>query len=290
MSLFRAATQARSLVRAALWTRVGAAAYSTGASETKVYHSKDGVPLVGSEYLRDKRIWILHLLAKETPDNRLTHTFIQSGLLPALRDVRQQWNAWVKAKDTAEGAALVTAPPTDSKFFSNGLDLLKAVQDPHFFNDYLNAMFYELLTFPIPTVASMGGHAFAAGFTLALAHDYRVMNSERGYACMNEIEFGAPIPKGMLGVIRSVAVSPLVQRKIALEAHRFQATEALQHGLVDATAQGTQATLDMALALAEKLRSRSAKNAWQSIRESLKEEALAAQFERPRALHTFSME
>ena len=53
---------------------------------------------------------------------------------------------------------------------------------------------------------------------------------------------------------------------------------------------GTQATLDMALALAEKLRSRSAKNAWQSIRESLKEEALAAQFERPRALLTFSME
>ena len=82
-----------------------------------MYHSKDGTPLVGSEFLRDKRIWILHLLAKETPDNRLTHTFIQSGLLPALRDVRQQWNAWVKAKDTAEGAALVTAPPTDSKFF-----------------------------------------------------------------------------------------------------------------------------------------------------------------------------
>lgn len=289
MSLFRA-TQARFLVRAARCTRVGAAAYTTCASETKVYHSKEGTPLVGSEFLSDKRIWILHLLAKETPDNRLTHTFIQSGLLPALRDVRQQWNSWVKAKDTAEGAALVTASPTDSKFFSNGLDLLKAVQDPHFFNDYLNALSRELLTFPIPTVASMGGHAFAAGFTLALAHDYRVMNSERGYACMNEIEFGAPIPKGMLGVIKSVAVSPIVQRKITLEAHRFKAAEALEHGLVDATAQGTQATFDTALALAEKLRSRAAKNAWQNIRESLKEEAIAAQFEPPRAPFTLSVE
>jgi len=282
MSLFRAATQARSLVRAALWTRVGAAAYSTGASETKVYHSKVGVPLVGSEYLRDKRIWILHLLAKETPDNRLTHTFIQSGLLPALRDVRQQWNTWVKAKDTAEGAALVTAPPTDSKFFSNGLDLLKAVQDPHFFNDYLNAMFYELLTFPIPTVAAITGHAFAGGCTLALAHDYRVMNAQRGYLCMNEIEFGAHIPSGMLGTIKSVVKSFQTMRKLVLEGRRFTSQEALEHGLVDAVADSPEAVLQTAIAMAEKLRSRSASNGWQVNKELLHRESLAMQFEPPR--------
>ena len=83
MSLFRAATQARCLVRAARWTRVGAAAYSTGTSETKVYHSKDGTPLVGSEFLRDKRIWILHLLAKETPDT-VSYTHLT---LPTNREV-----------------------------------------------------------------------------------------------------------------------------------------------------------------------------------------------------------
>ena len=35
----------------------------------------------------------------------------------------------------------------------------------------------------------MSGHAFAGGLLLALCCDYRVMNAERGYACMNEVHF-----------------------------------------------------------------------------------------------------
>ena len=268
--------------KARAWPR-WAAFYSSAPPESQVYCGKDDTPLVRTEYLSDKRIWILHMLAQETPDNRLTHTFIEHGLLPALRDVRMHWASWVKESNTADGAALVTTAPMDNKIFSNGLDLINALRDPHFFNDHLNKLFRELLTFPIPTVASVGGHAFAAGFTLALAHDYRVMNSERGYLCMNEIEFGAPIPKGMLGVITSVARQPSLQRKIVLEGHRFTAPEALEQGLIDATSKGQQGTLDVAVALADRLRSRCAKNAWQAIRELLKEEAILSQYEPPKA-------
>ena len=263
--------------------RTSAAAMHTGVPDSKTYYSQDKVPLVRSEFMSDKRVWVLHMLAQETPDNRLTHSFISHGMLPALRDVRAQWKAWVRSDNTADGAALVTAAPMDSKIFSNGLDLKNAIRDPHFFNDYLNSLSRELLTFPIPTIASVSGHAFAAGFTLALAHDYRVMNAERGYACMNEIEFGAPVPIGMLGVIKSVASSPTLLRKIVLEGHRFTAKEAQEHGLVDATAQGTQGTLQAALALADRVRGRSAKNAWQINREALKSDAIAAQHEPPRA-------
>lgn len=285
MSLYRCASlrATHAVLCASRLPRASIAKMHTDVAESKTYYSQDKVPLVRSEFMSDKRIWVLHMLAQETPDNRLTHSFIAHGMLPALRDVRTQWKAWVRARDTGDGAALVTAAPMDSKIFSNGLDLRNAIKDPLFFNDYLNALARELLTFPIPTVASMSGHAFAAGFTLALAHDYRVMNAERGYACMNEIEFGAPVPNGMLGVIKSVAPSPALQRKIVLEGHRFTATEALEHGLVDVTAQGTQGTLQAALALADKVRTRSAKNAWQINREALKSEAIAAQYEPPRA-------
>lgn len=50
-------------------------------------------------------------------------------------------------------------------------------------------VYEKLLSFPIPTIASVGGHGFAAGFGLAMAHDFRVMNGNRGYLCMNEIEW-----------------------------------------------------------------------------------------------------
>lgn len=263
------------------------ARYSTVSTPaSKVYSNANAVPLVRTDFDAAKRIWTLHFLGQETQDHRLTHSMIQQGLLPALRDVRRQWDEWRKAKDTELGAALVTTAPLDSKIFSNGLDLLKAVRDPHFFNDCLNALSRELLTFPIPTVAAVGGHAFAAGCTLALAHDYRVMNSKRGYMCMNEIEFGAPIPSGMLGVIQSVATKA-AQRKLLLEAHRFTAHEAEAYGLVHATAEGPEATLDKALAIAAQVQSRAAKGAWQSIKEALNADALAMQYEPPRAAPLF---
>lgn len=68
-----------------------------------------------------------------------------------------------------------------------GLDFERAIADPNFFDDLLNPLYTKLLSFPIPTVASIGGHAFAAGFALGLVHDYRVMNGARGYLCMNEV-------------------------------------------------------------------------------------------------------
>jgi len=252
-------------------------------SQVKVYRAReDDVPLVRSEYLTDRGIWVLTMCGEQTPDNRLTHTFLREGIIPALRDVRAEWHSRGEQDEITGGAALVTTAELSNKIFSNGLDLFNAIADPHFFNEYLNAMFYELLTFPIPTVAAITGHAFAGGCTLALAHDYRVMNAQRGYLCMNEIEFGAHIPSGMLGTIKSVVKSFQTMRKLVLEGHRFTSQEALEHGLVDAVADSPEAVLQTAMAMAEKLRSRSASNGWQVNKELLHRESLAMQFEPPR--------
>ena len=42
--------------------------------------------------------------------------------------------------------------------------------------------------FPIPTVAALNGHAFGIGALLALAHDQRVQNTERGWFCLPEVD------------------------------------------------------------------------------------------------------
>ena len=34
------------------------------------------------------------------------------------------------------------------------------------------------------------GHAFAGGAIRALAHDYRVMQTKRGWFCLNEVNLG----------------------------------------------------------------------------------------------------
>ena len=54
-------------------------------------------------------------------------------------------------------------------------------------------MLARFITAGVPTIAMVDGHAFAAGFYFAIAHDYIVMKKERGYLCFNEMQFGAPV-------------------------------------------------------------------------------------------------
>lgn len=139
----------------------------------------------GQEGPGESAIYVLHLLGTQTPDNRLTVALL-TAIMEALVHVEK---AWDDSDAQKKGAALVTTAQVqpDSKFFSNGLDFEAAISDPDFFDKYLNPVYEKLLSFPIATVASVGGHAFAAGFGLAMAHDYRVFNGKKGYMCMNEV-------------------------------------------------------------------------------------------------------
>ena len=85
----------------------------------------------------------------------------------------------------------------------------------------------------MPTIALMNGHAFAAGLMTGMMHDYRFMNPHRGFLCLNELDFGAPLQPPMASIFRQKVPNPNTFRTMILESKRFSALEALKEGLVD---------------------------------------------------------
>jgi enoyl-CoA hydratase/carnithine racemase len=93
----------------------------------------------------------------------------------------------------------------------------------------------RLLLLPAYSVAAINGHAFALGAILSCAFDYRVMRVDRGYWCMNEVEIGLALDEGLWSIMRHRLPSATATNA-ALTAHRYGAPEALEAGIVDATA------------------------------------------------------
>ncbi|KAH8778872.1 ClpP/crotonase-like domain-containing protein [Diaporthe sp. PMI_573] len=167
------------------------------------------------------RVYVLTLTSP--PDNRLT-TAVCQALLQALDIVEFS---------LAPGCVVTTSALP--KFFSNGLDLGHAVaHGTAFWAGSLWALFRRFLTYPMPTVALMNGHAFAGGLMLAMHHDYRVMNADRGFCCLNELEFGAPLKPPMSAIFRVKLPDARTYREMVLEARRFGGRDAAAGGIVDA--------------------------------------------------------
>ncbi|OWP02051.1 hypothetical protein B2J93_1523 [Marssonina coronariae] len=119
------------------------------------------------------------------------------------------------------------------KFYSNGLDLEHASNTEGFFANSMFGLFKRLLTYPMPTVALVNGHAFAGGFMLAMYHDYRLFNPKRGFLCLNELDLGVPLRPAMSSVFRQ-KLTPQVYKEMVLEAKRYNGNEALESAIVDA--------------------------------------------------------
>lgn len=143
---------------------------------------------------RDGDVFLLTMNAGE---NRWNTTFVRA-IDTALDEV----------EDSAGPAALVTTS-ADEKFFSNGLDLdWRASAGEHpggdrdaFTHEFMTLM-ARMITFPMPTIAVINGHAFGAGMMFALCHDVRHMREDRGFVCANEMQIGFRIPTPELGLFR----------------------------------------------------------------------------------------
>lgn len=98
----------------------------------------------------------------------------------------------------------------------------------------------------MPTLALINGHAFAGGIMLAMAHDYRLGPGAKGWICVNELQFDAPLMRPFTALFRQ-QIPLLHYRSVALEARRFTGEQAMEVSLVD----GVAHSLDDALRFIE---------------------------------------
>lgn len=129
-------------------------------------------------------------------------------------------------------AALVTA--ASGKFWSNGLDLDWLGAHPEqaeAFVSGVHRLFARVLTLPVPTVAALQGHCFAAGGMLALAHDWRVMRSDRGFFCLPEVDIAIPFTEGM-GALIQARLTPATALEAMTTGRRYGGDEAVAAGIV----------------------------------------------------------
>jgi Delta3-Delta2-enoyl-CoA isomerase len=62
-------------------------------------------------------------------------------------------------------------------------------------------MWARVMSLPVPTIAALNGHAFAAGGVFALSHDHVLMREDRGFWCVNELLLRMRFTPGMQAML-----------------------------------------------------------------------------------------
>ena len=220
---------------------------------------------------RRGRVFVLTLTGED--QHRLGHP-----LIAAIRSALAEVLAAAQAQPQGPGAALVTV--AEGRFFSNGLDIGWAGTSRARLGELVDALrpvAADLLALPMPTVAAVTGHASAAGFLLALCHDYRLMRADRGVLYMSEVDIGLPLPPYFVHVLRAKISQAHALRDVVLRGKKLKAPEAREMGIVDVVCPGAPETAAEALKLAEQLAARKWDGAvYASIRMSMFPDACRA--------------
>jgi enoyl-CoA hydratase/carnithine racemase len=183
----------------------------------------------------------VHVLVFDAGENRFSPEFLDE-LDRALDEVT----------GSPPPRALVTTGT--GKFYSNGLDLdwlIGHADQRTAYVSRVHRLLARVLSLPMPTVAAVGGHAFAAGAMLSLAHDFRVMRADRGYFCFPEVDLKLPFTPGMSALIQA-RLPTLVAHEAMVTGRRYGGEEAAAAGIVHRAVPEAE-VLPAAVALAEPL-------------------------------------
>nr|GMD50838.1 enoyl-CoA delta isomerase 1, peroxisomal-like [Ipomoea batatas] len=187
-------------------------------------------------------VFILTLTGDD--EHRLNPTLIDS-IRAAIR----------RAREEAVGPSVLITT-SHGKFFSNGYDLAWASSDTsrlESMDSNLKSLVSDLLTLPMPTIAAVTGHASAAGFVVALSHDYLLMRNDRGFLYMSELDKGMEIPAWFVALLKTKAASPRAWREVVLKAAKLTASMGMEVGVVDSAHDSPEETVKAAVELGEKL-------------------------------------
>ncbi|OJD14068.1 hypothetical protein AJ78_05545 [Emergomyces pasteurianus Ep9510] len=210
---------------------------------------------------------------QKPPENRLSSWYCQE-IIRAFNTVHR-----ILGPDS-EGAVITRG--SDAKFWCTGLELDESDTNPFANTDGFYPMLHTILDFPYPTIALLTGHTFGGGCPFALSHDYRVMNSARGFISMPPVNLGLHFDG--IGSLPRLKLGPRVARKMLLEAHRWTGKEALADGIVDVIAE-PERMFDVAMELAEKWAPKAKMGVYGVLRAELWGEALE-KFQRISYVHS----
>ncbi|UCD85778.1 MAG: enoyl-CoA hydratase/isomerase family protein [Deltaproteobacteria bacterium] len=156
-------------------------------------------------------------------------------------------------------ANALVARTAHEKIFTNGLDLdwlIPTIQEGDLetaknFIYTLMGLLKRILIYPMPTIAAIGGHAFAGGALLCCAFDFRFMRSDRGYFCLPEVDLGMPFLPGMTAILKkAIPIYKLEEMKYT--GKRLTAEECEKHHII-MKAYHKDKLMDEALAFAKGL-------------------------------------
>lgn len=140
--------------------------------------------------------------------------------------------------EAAEGPKALVVASGNPKFFGNGLDLdwmMSSKDNPDAVNAAMTGFWKflgRLLVLHCHTVAAIGGHAFGAGFFLALACDWRVMRTEKGFCNFPELNLGMRLSKPFAELAKAKC-SPSALRSGVLMGKRFSSSSGIAAGVID---------------------------------------------------------
>ncbi|CAI9758373.1 unnamed protein product [Fraxinus pennsylvanica] len=202
----------------------------------------------------EKRDGLFIITITGNDEHRLNPILIDS-IRAALR------RAKIESESMGPTALITTA---HGKFFSNGYDLSWAASDPNpvqaqaqvrpkLMSKKFRCLVSDLISLPMPTIAAVTGHASAAGFVLALSHDYIVMRNDRGFLYMSELDIRMKIPSWFVQTVRSKIASPKVWREVVLKAAKITASMGVEWGIVDSAHDSAEETVEAAARLGMEL-------------------------------------
>ncbi|MCB4204325.1 enoyl-CoA hydratase/isomerase family protein [Deferribacterales bacterium Es71-Z0220] len=143
-----------------------------------------------------------------------------------------------EVEKNSDATALVITS-SDEKNWSQGVDLnfimsRFASKDFQSIKDFLNKMnevFKKILSYPIPVIAEITGHAFGNGALLACACDFRFMKNDKGFFCFPEVDVKIPFLPSMVEYAKK-AVGFKVLQDMLLTGKRLTARQAEEYGIL----------------------------------------------------------
>lgn len=132
--------------------------------------------------------------------------------------------------DTAITSVVITS--SDPKNWSQGFDVAwmterVAKNELDAARDFLYAMdgvFKRILTFPMPVIAAINGHAAANGANLACACDFRFMRGDRGFFFYPEVDIDIPLLPGLMAICKKTIPQYRLE-EMFLSGRRYSARE-----------------------------------------------------------------